>query len=80
MTQEYENINNLVSQKKDRYNLMLLAEVPVVSYVLIGINILIFVLLTYMSSNTEESQPLAYQALLDIFGNKDNAKIIAGEY
>ncbi len=70
------DIEELVSQKETEYRIQLKSQFPVITYTLIGINILIGLLIFLYSQKTGVS----YGELLIKFGAKENFKILTGDY
>jgi len=66
----------LITKKDVPSKLPLQSKIPVVTYVLIGINILIGFLLFLFS----QKSGVSYDRLLFVFGAKDNLRILSGEY
>lgn len=66
----------LASRKEREYKVTLQSPKPVITYVLIGINIIIWSLLTLYS----KISGLSYSQLIIDFGAKDNLRILSGEY
>lgn len=71
-----EDIGNLVLEKEEEYKVEFKVKVPIVTYTLIGINILVGVLIFLYGT----SKGISYDDLLGDFGAKDNSSIMAGEY
>lgn len=70
------DIEELVFQKEAEYKIPLQSQVPVITYTLIGLNILVGFLIFLYSKRTG----LSYAELLFTFGAKENFKILSGEY
>jgi rhomboid protease GluP len=66
----------LVTQKEQEYKITLQSNIPVITYVLIGINIIVWSLLTLYS----KTAGLSYNQLIIDFGAKENLRILSGEY
>lgn len=66
----------LVSKKEAEYKIPLRSTTPVITYALIGINVLIGFLLFFYS----QKSGVSYGQLLVDFGAKENFRILSGEY
>ncbi len=66
----------LVAQKEQEAKVILQSNIPVITYVLIGINIIVWSLLTIYS----KISGLSYSQLIIDFGAKENLRILSGQY
>ena len=66
----------LAYRKEQEYKVTLQSKEPYITYVLIGLNVVIWALLSLYSMKSG----LSYNQLLIIFGAKENFKILSGEY
>ena len=71
-----DDLTKLASQKEQEYKVTLHSPKPVITYVLIGINIIVWSLLTLYS----KISVLDYSQLIIYFGSKENLRILSGEY
>lgn len=70
------DLEELASRKEAEYKIPLQSKIPVITYTLIGLNVLIGLLLYLLSIKSGVS----YSQLLITFGAKDNFQILSGEY
>lgn len=71
-----DDLAKLASRKEQEYRVTLRSPKPVITYVLIGINIIIWSLLTLYSKISGHS----YSQLIIDFGAKENLRLLSGEY
>lgn len=71
-----EEIKDIIKQKAKDYDIEYKTEKPVITYALIAVNILVFVFINLYSFKSGSN----YNTLLNVFGEKDNLKILSGEY
>ena len=71
-----KNLDELVAQKTKDYTIELKAKTPVLSYVLMGLNIVVWILLSVYSNINK----IDYSRLIIDFGAKENESILLGEY
>ncbi len=72
----YEDIQKIIVQRKKDYEIEIKTDKPWLTYGLIAVNILVWLLLTLMANRTGTS----YDQLLTTFGAKVNSLIMQGEY
>jgi rhomboid protease GluP len=73
---ENDDIENVIIQKKKEFQIKLEAKAPILTYLFIALNIIIWVAIKIYSnkSGTKFEDSLLY------FGSKENAHILSGEY
>ena len=75
-TTSYSELVELAYQKEQEYQVTLRSKEPLITYVFIGLNVIIWALLSLYSMKSG----LSYNHLLISFGAKDNFQILSGEY
>lgn len=73
---EIDEIYTVAHQREKDYELEFKVKTPIVTYTLIAINVLVFLLLYLHSTNSG----ISYDQLLIDYGAKENSRILAGEY
>ena len=71
-----DDLAELIFKKEQEYKVPLQSDQPVLTYVLIGINVIVWSLLTLYS----KISGLSYSQLIIDFGAKENLRILSGEY